>query len=85
MQEAFKRDTGIDIDFLGGEGREQQSRILREIRANRVTIDVFFSGQSMVSFVKEGLFNPIKPQLMLPGVTNPANWVDGHIKWVDAA
>ena len=24
MQQAFKRETGIDIDFLGGEGRERQ-------------------------------------------------------------
>jgi ABC-type Fe3+ transport system substrate-binding protein len=48
-------------------------------------MDVVFGGQTMITFVAKGYFKPIKPQFMLPGVTNPKNWVDGHMKWVDRA
>jgi ABC-type Fe3+ transport system substrate-binding protein len=83
MSAAFKRDTGIELEFLGGEGRAQQSRIDREMRTGQVTIDLLFGGQTMVTYANDGYLKPIKPQLILPGVTDAANWVDGRIKWVD--
>lgn len=85
MKQAFKRDTGIEVDFLGGNGRDEQSRMLREIRSKQVTIDIAFSGQTLVSLVNQGFFEPIKPQLVLPGVTDAENWKEGHSKWVDKA
>jgi len=83
MGDAFKRDTGLSLDFLGGEGRDQMTRIAREMRAGQVTIDVIFDGQSMVPFVNDGYVKPIKPQLILPGVNDPGNWNGGRLKWVD--
>ena len=83
MTDAFKRDTGIGLDFLGGEGREQFTRLVREMRAGNVTIDVIFDGQSLIPYVNDGFMKPIKPQLVLPGVTDLENWQDGKIKWVD--
>jgi ABC-type Fe3+ transport system substrate-binding protein len=83
MTEAFKRDTGISLEFLGGEGREQLTRLAREMRAGQVTIDVIFDGQSLIPFVNEGFIKPIKPQLVLPGVLDLTNWKDGKLKWVD--
>lgn len=85
MTEAFKRDTGISLDFLGGEGREQLTRIAREMRAHQVTIDVIFDGQSMVPFVNDGYIKAIKPQLVLPNVLDGKNWQNGQMKWVDKA
>lgn len=83
MTEAFKRDTGIDLQFLGGEGRDQFTRLAREMRAGQVTIDVIFDGQSLVPFVNDGFIKPIKQQFLLPGVTDLKNWKDGKMKWVD--
>src|ERR1700722_345646 len=64
MTEAFQRDTGIHLEFLGGEGRDQFTRLAREMRAGQVTIDVIFDGQSLIPFVNEGFIKPIKPQLV---------------------
>jgi ABC-type Fe3+ transport system substrate-binding protein len=83
MAAAFKRDTGIAIDYLGGEGREQLTRLAREMRAHQVTIDVIFGGQGMVPFVNGGFMKPIKPQLVLPSVLASKAWIGGHLKWVD--
>jgi iron(III) transport system substrate-binding protein len=83
MTEAFKRDTGIKLDFLGGEGREQFTRLAREMRAGQVTIDVIFDGQSLIPFVNDGYIKAIKPQFLLPGVNDPKNWQNGKMKWVD--
>ncbi len=85
MTEAFRRDTGIGIDYLGGEGREQQTRLAREMRAHQVTIDIVFGGQSMVPFVKGDFMKPIKTQLILPSVLDPKAWKGEHLKWVDQA
>lgn len=83
MTEAFQRDTGIHLDFLGGEGRDQFTRLAREMRAGQVTIDVIFDGQSLIPFVNDGFIKPIKPQFLLPGVTDLKNWKNGEMKWVD--
>jgi len=83
MAAAFKRDTGITIDYLGGEGREQLTRLAREMRAHQVTIDVIFGGQGMIPFVNDGFMKEIKPQLVLPSVTDAKLWIGGHLKWVD--
>jgi iron(III) transport system substrate-binding protein len=83
MAAAFRRDTGIDLVFLGGEGRAQVSRVEREMRSGQVTIDILFGGQTYVTYVNEGLMKPIKPQFVLPGVTDAGNWVDGKMRWVD--
>lgn len=85
MKQAFKRDTGITIDFLGGNGRDLDSRVLREVRSKQVTIDIMLSGATLVGLVHQGFFQAIKPQLVLPGVTGSENWTDGHIRWVDKA
>jgi ABC-type Fe3+ transport system substrate-binding protein len=83
MGAAFKRDTGIAIDYLGGEGREQLTRLAREMRAHQITIDVIFGGQGMVPFVNDGFMKPIKPQLVLPSVVDAQYWLGGQLKWVD--
>ena len=38
---------------------------------------------SEVDYVNEGLMKPVRPQLILPGVTDAKNWVGGKMKWVD--
>lgn len=83
MTEGFERDTGIHVKFLGGNPRDISSRVEREVRSNNVSMDILLGGASDLKLVKEGFAVALKPQLMLPGVTDPKNWDDGAIKWVD--
>jgi hypothetical protein len=56
ISEAFKRDTGMEVENLGGEARNTASRVAREVRAGTVTIDAFFTGTVELPLVKEGFF-----------------------------
>lgn len=85
MSEGFERDTGIKVRFLGGNPRDLSGRVEREVRSNNVTVDILLGGASDLTLVKEGFAVPLKPQFMLPGVTDPKNWTEGAIKWVDNA
>ncbi len=85
LSEAFKRDTGLELDFLEGNGAEQTSRVKLELQAGKVTIDGLLGGAANTDLIAPGLVEPIKDRLMLPGVTNPASWQDGDIKWLDNA
>ncbi len=81
--EGFQRDTGITLDYLGGEGREQVSRLARELRAGAVTIDLLFGGATTLGMAHQGQLADLTPQLLLPGVTDGRNWAGGHLKWID--
>ena len=81
--DGFLRDTGIQIDYLGTDARDRSSRVGREIRSGSVTIDIAFLGSADLPLVKEGFFDDEASRLMLPGVTDPKNWRDGALKWVD--
>jgi ABC-type Fe3+ transport system substrate-binding protein len=82
--EDFKRDTGIDLEFLGGNTRDLTARLQREVRSGSLTIDVSLGGGTeLLTLYPEGQLLALKPQMMLPGVTDPKNWVSGRIKWMD--
>jgi ABC-type Fe3+ transport system substrate-binding protein len=83
LSEGFKRDTGLDIDFLEGESRDLSSRLTREMRAGQVSLDLLLGAQTTIDFVKQGYMKPIAPQLLLPGVTEGKHWADGKLKWMD--
>jgi len=80
---AFKRDTGLDMELVIGRTNELATRLDREVRSGNVTVDVFFGGGTEIRLAHEGLLVPIKPQLVLPGVTNPKSWIDGKMRWFD--
>jgi ABC-type Fe3+ transport system substrate-binding protein len=84
MSAAFKRDTGIQLNFLGGNTAEQSARLDAEARAKNVTIDVLISGGRELLMMRDNLLEPILPQLILPGV-QPNNFHDGKHKFVDNA
>lgn len=83
LTDGFLRDTGIAVEYLGGEARDRTSRVGREVRSGNVTIDFVFSGGIELPLVKAGLFADEKSRLMLPGVTDRGNWSGGALKWVD--
>lgn len=83
MADAFQKDTGIQLDYLGGVAAVNASRVAREVRAGNVTIDLMFTGTAELPLVKQELFKDEKEQLLLPSVADPKNWADNKLKWVD--
>jgi ABC-type Fe3+ transport system substrate-binding protein len=53
------------------------------MRANNVSLDLLLGAQTTIDFVKQGYMKPIAPQLLLPGVIDGKNWMDGKLKWMD--
>lgn len=85
VQEAFKRDTGIAVEYLDLFSSELFARASREYKSEQVTLDAVFMGANGLPLALAGYMQPIRPRLMLPGATDPANWVDGQLKFIDAA
>lgn len=85
MSAAFQRDTGIHLSFLASNTAEQSARLEAEARARNLTIDVLLGGgRELGPMMRDGLLEPVKPQLMLPGV-GPQNFRRGAIKWMDSS
>jgi ABC-type Fe3+ transport system substrate-binding protein len=80
----FKEDTGINISFVTGTLPELGARFDTEMQTGRVTIDVRVSGSSAVAYAKQGVLAPVRDRLLLPGVTDGANWLGGRLGWLDS-
>jgi ABC-type Fe3+ transport system substrate-binding protein len=83
LAKGFERDTGITVEYLGGNPTELYQRLSREASAGNLTVDVSISGGAEFPMLHAGQLEPIKPKLMLPGVTDGKNWLGGQIKWMD--
>jgi ABC-type Fe3+ transport system substrate-binding protein len=85
MSAAFKRDTGIQLNFLSSNTAEQSARLEAEARAKNLTIDILLGGgRELGPMMRDGLLQPVAPQLLLPGV-KPENFRRGTIKWMDSS
>jgi ABC-type Fe3+ transport system substrate-binding protein len=85
VQAAFKRDTGIDVEYLSLFGSDLFARASREYKSGQVTMDVVFMGANGLPLALAGYLEPIVPRLMLPGATDPAKWIDGKLQFIDSA
>jgi ABC-type Fe3+ transport system substrate-binding protein len=83
LAKGFERDTGIPVEYLGGNPNELYQRLSREASTGNLTIDVSISGGAEFPMLHAGQLEPIKPKLILPGVTETKNWIGGSMKWMD--
>src|SRR5579862_5580954 len=44
VADGFLKDTGVEVDYLGGVAAVNAARVSREVRAGNVTVDVMFTG-----------------------------------------
>jgi ABC-type Fe3+ transport system substrate-binding protein len=83
MSASFQRDTGIQMNFLSSNTAEQSARLEAEARAKNLTIDILLGGgRELGPMMRDGLLEPVAPQLLLPGVS-PQNFRGGKLKWMD--
>jgi iron(III) transport system substrate-binding protein len=87
QKEAFEAAyPGIKVThFSAPTQTERDSRFLQEREAGIAKVDVMISGSAGVNArVKPtGALQDVRPFLILPEVTDPKNWMDGEIIWVD--
>lgn len=81
--EKFESDTGINISFISGHSRGVLARFTREVESGSPTIDVFLGGPNTFQLIDGGYLMDIKSKLVLPEVTDPANWRQGEIPFAD--
>jgi iron(III) transport system substrate-binding protein len=68
IPDAFKKFSGIDMEYLAGSSSQLASRIQSERAAGQYSMDVSLSGADTVygTFLANGWLEPLKPVLILP-------------------
>jgi len=81
----FKKDTGIDLQYISAATTELSTRAEREAEAGKSTMDVLQSGGAEIyTMLPKNLLEPLAPNLLLPEVTDPKQWKgDQGVKWMD--
>ncbi|MCL6614082.1 MAG: GDP-mannose 4,6-dehydratase, partial [Firmicutes bacterium] len=85
LTEGFERTYGITVDYLADAGAGIPPRLAAERGADQYRWDVFIGGTTtgLESLIPMGVFDPLEPALILPEVTDPANWLDGRLEFAD--
>lgn len=84
MAAAFQRDTGLTLQWVGGNGGQLSARMQQEVAAGQSSMDLKLGGaQELLNPDWKNLLTPIKDQLILPSVTDAKNWRLGAIDWYD--
>lgn len=76
----------IQVELLGGSGRDKVAKILRERQAGIYGWDLYISGptSALAAFKPVGAFEPFKPLVVLPETINDSNWIGGFdAGWAD--
>ncbi|MGH7770140.1 MAG: ABC transporter substrate-binding protein [Candidatus Binatia bacterium] len=83
LEAAFKEKFAIDIELVTAPGPANANRIASEQKAGVQYFDALICGTgTAIPLVKEGMLEPIEPNLILSEVKDPKNWWGGHI-WED--
>jgi iron(III) transport system substrate-binding protein len=81
----FEKAYGIRVEYFGGSGSEQATRVSTERRAGKYGWDIFVGGTTtgFTSMIPIKAFDPLDHALILPEVKDPKNWRGGGIEFVD--
>jgi len=86
FKEGFeKKYPKIKVKLLVGGGRSVAPRTLAERKAAKYLWDVYIGGTTtaMRLLKPAGAYDPIRPALILPEVTDPSKWFGGKIDFAD--
>lgn len=80
-----KAYPGIQVEFTGGTGSPEATKLVQERAAGQFTADVFISGTTnMVVTLKDaGAVDPLLP-VLLPENARPDAWYDLKLQWADS-
>lgn len=80
LADGFKKvHPKINVELLGGTGRDKVARILRERKAGTYAWDLYIGGanSALTAFKPVKAFDPFKPTLILPEVLKDEHWIGG--------
>ena len=82
---AFEARYGIKMEYLSARGTDQGIKLRREREAGIYAIDAVLAGIQTTSSVLYGekMLAPLKPQLILPEVTEDKYWRRGNMWFLD--
>jgi iron(III) transport system substrate-binding protein len=85
LTSAFKSRFGITVEYIGGRGSDLGNRMRVERTAGLYTADVAIAGiDTMATILHPGkMLIPLKPELLLPEVTDATKWRRGNLWFVD--
>jgi ABC-type Fe3+ transport system substrate-binding protein len=83
--DVFEKKFGIKVVMTRGRGSQNANRILAERAAGRYTVDVSQIGSSTSNtrMIPAGAYDPIKPLLIHPEVTDESLWYGGKHHFAD--
>jgi ABC-type Fe3+ transport system substrate-binding protein len=88
LVESFQKNfPKIQIEFLGGSGRDKVARILRERQGGIYGWDLYISGanSALSAFKPVAGFDPFKPLIVLPEIREDSSWIGGFdAGWADS-
>jgi ABC-type Fe3+ transport system substrate-binding protein len=83
LEAAFKEKFGIELELVPAPGPANANRIASEQKAGVQYFDALIVGSgTAIPLVKEGMLEPLEPNMILPEVKDPKNWWIGHV-WED--
>ena len=82
---AFEARYGVKMEYLSGRGSDQANKLRRERSAGAYSVDAVVAGtQTMFSVLyAEKMLAPLKPELILPEVTEGKYWKRGSLWFAD--
>jgi len=84
LPEKFQARFGIPLEYLGGRGADNFSRLSMERQAGVYTTDAVTAGMSnMVDYYQQKFLDPLKPALILPEVVDLSKWKAGKLWFMD--
>jgi iron(III) transport system substrate-binding protein len=87
LSDAFKKAyPKINVELLGGSGRDKVARILRERQGGVFNWDLYISGptSALAAFKPVGGFDSFRGMFVLPEVKDDKNWIGGlEAGWAD--
>ncbi len=86
LVENFQQAYGIQVEYLGLPSGEVITRVDREFRADRPSIDVNIGGfTGCWTMGERGQIEDVSTQLLDPAILDPAAWRRGALKFVEAS
>lgn len=84
LTDAVKDKYGIEMEFISGKGSELIVKVEAERRAGIYAGDIILAGATTQTLFKDkGFLEPMDKILVLPEVTDPKQWMDGKLPFLD--
>lgn len=84
INKIMKSKYDFELEIVAGRATELAEKIIREHKAGLYMTDMYLAGPTSIFYVKaQGIPKYLSPALILPEVTEPKNWFEGRLPFLD--